>query len=65
MRMLILVVGISLLFPGCAAKRAYVKNPATGEVKECYATVAYDWFPTIAIRKCVEKYKQAGWVEIK
>lgn len=66
MRLLFLALALVLL-TSCALNlpTALMKNPQTGEVKECKPDPWGDVFLEKAVRKCVTLYEKAGWEEVK
>ncbi|OGW20077.1 MAG: hypothetical protein A2Z82_01095 [Nitrospirae bacterium GWA2_46_11] len=65
--LLILIVSIFFL-PACASTQTVLmKNPQTGDIKECKRDTwkHWSWQEEAVIKDCKEKYEKAGYVEVK
>ena len=66
----IFVIGIALVLSGCAESEVYVlKNPKTGETRECHGDEhSFTFFPIVqnvnnheSAEACARGYEAAGW----
>lgn len=57
-----------VLLPACGSTQTVLmKNPQTGDVKECKRDPwkNWQWQEEAVLKDCKEKYEKAGYIEIK